>query len=458
VDERLTTVAGNPERERYERMWGIPEYRAISPGEQLATIFLMQAKPKKGAEVTDFGCGTGRGGLALHRAGLNVRLTDFASNCLDPEVREALGDKFEVADLTQPLSWHSEYGYCCDVLEHISTADVRTVLGNILATAQHCFFAISTVPDHFGPATGSGALHLTVQPLSWWREQLSALGALVHWAQEEESYCWIYCTAWKDVKDLIDGRINISPEMLEEQVLTNIRAGWQMAQPHLQQEREVVMLAGGPSMNDFIDDIRKHRESGAALVTMNGSYHWALERGLTPSMQIVLDARQFNCRFTKPVNDQTKYLIASQVHPDTLAGLPHDNTYLFHSGISETAQELVREKYGIFHPVPGGSTVMLRALPLLLILGFSKFRVYGFDSCLAGDRHHAYAQTENDSEVVLPVRCGGRLFYCAPWMLAQASEFREVVGLFGDHLQMEVTGDGLIRHMLETGAQLASGA
>ena len=50
----------------------------------------------------------------------------------------------------------------------------------------------------------------------------------------------------------------------------------------------------------------------------------------------------------------------------------------------------------------GGSTVTLRAIHLFRMLGFSKFEVYGFDSCIIG-QHHAYEQKENDDEQVIDV-------------------------------------------------------
>ncbi len=64
----------------------MPEYRVVAPGEHLAQQFLAQARPRKGASVIDFGCGTGRGALMLAvLGGLNVTMVDFARNCLDDE-------------------------------------------------------------------------------------------------------------------------------------------------------------------------------------------------------------------------------------------------------------------------------------------------------------------------------------------------------------------------------------
>src|SRR5574343_1126631 len=107
--------------------------------------FLDQARPKPDAEVIDFGCGTGRGALMLALMGqMKVTMLDFASNCLDEDVAGACATqperiKFIEHDLTQVPQVNAVYGYCCDVMEHIPTDDVPTVLQNILASAQHVF-------------------------------------------------------------------------------------------------------------------------------------------------------------------------------------------------------------------------------------------------------------------------------------------------------------------------------
>jgi hypothetical protein len=96
---------------------------------------------------------------------------------------------------------------------------------------------------------------------------------------------------------------------------------------------------------------------------------------------------------------------------------------------------------------------MLRAIPLLRMLGFKRFHLYGFDSCLT-DEHHAYAQPENDSEHVVSATVGGRVFRCHVWMLSQAQEFIDLVKFMGDEIDLQVHGDGLISHIIETGAAI----
>ena len=449
----------NPEAARYVKMWTHDEYRKVSPGEQLALTFMTEARPEKGASVIDFGCGTGRGGHALAKFGLSVTLVDFARNCLDPQVAAAVERKelkWVKADLTKRLPLEAQYGFCCDVLEHIPEADVQRVLANVLGSARRVFFNISTVPDHFGPVLDGAPLHLTVRPKEWWLDQLHKLGCIVHWTDSQAEYLSVYCSAWKDAAEIIQGyKINADLDEVERQTIANIEAGWQHIGPWGRQEREVCILAGGPSLADSLDEIKELREQdGAAIVTVNGSYHWALDQGLEPGMQIVLDARKFNARFTNPVTWYTKYLIASQAHPKTLRDLPPERTFLWHSGVSAAAEQLIREKTGYFFPIPGGSTVVLRALALLRMMGFYRLHLFGFDSCVNGS-HHAYPQAENDNEPTIGVACGGRMFTCTPWMLSQAHEFRGMVGFLGNEVEMAVHGDGLIAHMIRTGAELS---
>lgn len=455
------TALSNPEVAKYKALWGRAEYRTVAPGEHAAMAFLSQAKMPKDAEVIDFGCGTGRGALMLALfGGAKVQMLDFTDNCLDPEVREALATqkgrlKFDVADLTHDITYKAAYGYCTDVMEHIPTVDVRKVLKNILAAAQHVFFQISCVDDVMGALIGE-PLHLTVQPMSWWIQQLTESGAVVHWSQGDDTGCMIYCSAWHDAGEVVKvGRVNVDESIIDANVRENVLAGWRHAAPHDLQDREVILLSGGPSMRQNVREIAELRAAGAALVTVNGAYDWALRHGMNPSIQIVLDARQFNARFTRAKHSTCVYLIASQAHPDTLVGLPRDRTWLWHSGVSDKNETLIREQTGNFFPIPGGSTVVLRSLPLLRMLGFAKIHLFGFDSCVAPEGHHAYEQPENDQEVTMPLTCAGRTFSCTPWMVSQASEFRDLVRFMGDEIELDVRGDGLIAHMIKHGAELA---
>ncbi len=354
----------NPEAERYRKMWEFKEYREEAPGETIAMTFIKQARLEPDSEVIDFGCGTGRGALMIALfAKAKVTMLDFAENCLDKEVAAACVSqpdrlKFVVADLTKTLQIHAAYGYCTDVMEHIPTQDVKKVLLNILSSAQHVFFNIALFDDTHGPLLSDGPLHLTVKPATWWLDQLQKLGVVIHWSSSTIDRLSVYCSTWKDArKVLVGGKINVKEEIVDQQVITNVNAGWINARPFDRQEREMIVLAGGSSLAAQLDKIKELRAQKAGLVTVNGAYHWALENGLEPGAQIVLDAREFNSRFARPLTAYTKYLIASQVHPKTLEGLPPERTLLWHSGLNEATEQVVREKTGNYFPIPGISFI-----------------------------------------------------------------------------------------------------
>jgi hypothetical protein len=94
------------------------------------------------------------------------------------------------------------------------------------------------------------------------------------------------------------------------------------------------------------------------------------------------------------------------------------------------------------------------------MLGFRKIEVFGWDSCLRDDQHHAYEQKENDHTYVMEIRVGDRTFKCHPWMVVQANEvpkiIRYILGPIED-FSIVVHGDGLIAHMLTYAASLSKG-
>jgi hypothetical protein len=260
---------------------------------------------------------------------------------------------------------------------------------------------------------------------------------------------------WKSADDIQVTTAILGGEKIRENIQQNCASGWQQVYPFEQQTIEVMLIGGGPSLNDFEDDIRQKREAGVPLITTNGSYLWAIERGLKPSAQVMVDARPFNKRFLEPVIDDCKYLVASQCDPDAIAHLPKDRTYLWHSCADEESLNFIRSVQDApVWPTPGGSTVTLRSIMLLQALGFFKIHIYGMDSCIR-ETHHAFPQEENDSDQAstVQVKTATKEFVCAPWMAIQAKEFRQMAGLLSDELELAVYGDGLIATMIRESAE-----
>jgi SAM-dependent methyltransferase len=186
VRENARRAALDPqtEREKYEAMWTLAEYRAVAPGEHVAEAFAEISKVGKDDIVIDFGCGTGRGAKKVHDlTGCDLILVDFTDNSLDESVKTGDWFTFYRHDLTQPLEISSKYGFCTDVMEHIPPDDVETVIQNIMRASERVFFQISLVDDACGALIGR-PLHLSVHPFDWWKEKFLAMGYRIEWSQD----------------------------------------------------------------------------------------------------------------------------------------------------------------------------------------------------------------------------------------------------------------------------------
>jgi len=162
------------ERTKYRRIWSVPEYANFSPGEAYTERFGEIAKPQPGETVLDIGCGSGRGGQKLTQLyGVSVTYTDHVrlKNGLEPFIEQTLWHPLPA----RTPKWN--YGYCCDVMEHIPTEFVMLTLENIRVACRNAFFSISNIQDGFGHDIGE-TLHMTVMGFEWWRDHMTEIGEI----------------------------------------------------------------------------------------------------------------------------------------------------------------------------------------------------------------------------------------------------------------------------------------
>ena len=95
-----------------------------------------------------------------------------------------------------PIPARAKYGLCTDVMEHIPTDTVVTVLMNIMESAETVMFQISTVKDDFGIMLGTD-LHLTVRDHIWWLSLFDWLECDVTW-QHQGDISSIFIVTRKD--------------------------------------------------------------------------------------------------------------------------------------------------------------------------------------------------------------------------------------------------------------------
>lgn len=164
---------GAQEQAKYEEIWQIPAYGDTSPGERYASKFEELCEPWPGASVVDLGCGRGDGGRRLEESlELEVSFVDLV------KAEGAPGELIQQA-LWVPLPRRWNFGYCCDVMEHLPEQFTMLAARNMLDACQHgVFFSIAFFQDSFGSYIHK-PLHLTVKPFTWWRDSLREIGEVV---------------------------------------------------------------------------------------------------------------------------------------------------------------------------------------------------------------------------------------------------------------------------------------
>ena len=262
-----------------------------------------------------------------------------------------------------------------------------------------------------------------------------------------------------------DCRINVSDETVLTQVAANIRRGLPQVYPHPPNPAKVLLVCGGPSLKQTEPELVKMFWAGGKVVTVNGAYEWCLDRNIRPSAAILMDARAFNARFLATPTEGCQYLLASQCHPDAFELCRGRKTLIWHALSGGEAELEVLDKYYLgrehHHGITLGTTVSLRAISLMRMLGFTEFEIFGMDSCFLDGEHHAYPQPENDRDSWLTVwlRPHGRddlaqRFTCSVWAAKQFEDFLQLVRERGELFQLNVHGPGLIATALRIGAEI----
>ena len=276
-----------------------------------------------------------------------------------------------------------------------------------------------------------------------------------------------------------DISLNTEEEVVLEQVRQNIRRGLQQVIPFEVNTEIVALVCGGPSLKlpEIERKLVNAAWSGAKVVAVNGAYSWCIERNIRPTGMVMIDAREFNSRFVGPAVTNCKYFLASQCHPKAFELCRGRDVWLWHACsygekelailddyyLSPSPEEKDKLSHRHHFPITMGTTVAIRAIGVMRMLGFRRFKIFGLDSCWLGDDHHGYEQKENDGEVKYPiwVRPQGRddlatRFICSAWQIKQAQDFLDLIREHGELFQLSVYGPGLIATMLRLGATMES--
>ncbi|NDE59509.1 MAG: hypothetical protein EB010_08825, partial [Acidimicrobiia bacterium] len=105
----------------------------------------------------------------------------------------------------------------------------------------------------------------------------------------------------------------------DEELCSNIRSSLARGLPELtlapiKHDGNMVLVASGWSMPDYIDEIKAHRKAGRPIVAIKAAHDFLCQNGIEPDMWVNLDPRD-RTDGVQLANDHTVYLVASRCPP-----------------------------------------------------------------------------------------------------------------------------------------------
>lgn len=161
----------------------ITEYRRLAKDGALRGLSILRyreqiaglVKQFKAKTLLDYGCGAGDQWKQPHRMHRELGLRWFDVRLYDP----AFPDHDE-------KPWGKFDGVLCsDVLEHVPEAEVDALVATLFGHARHFVWAsVCCRPAKKAFPDGTN-LHVTLQPMEWWREVFARHAGGIAWFLEE---------------------------------------------------------------------------------------------------------------------------------------------------------------------------------------------------------------------------------------------------------------------------------
>lgn len=248
--------------------------------------------------------------------------------------------------------------------------------------------------------------------------------------------------------------LNTDKDKIQSNIESALKRDHERVWPFQQQDTNLIICAGGPSLIDGIEEIKKLQDEGGKVIALANAAHILLKHGIRPNGQVLLDAKPRNAEFIQ--DSETALFIASQCDPGVFdrAEETGNKIYMYHAVNNDDEFKAIHDVEDKWIPIQGGSTITMRSIRLFNILGYHKFHVFGWDSCYRDDSHHAYEQPDADKHKKFKFEFEDRLFTVSPWMISQALESINFFKSFCMGIDMKVHGDGLIAYIIEKSAKL----
>lgn len=222
---------------------------------------------------------------------------------------------------------------------------------------------------------------------------------------------------------------------------------------------EAVLVGSGPSVKDELASLKKKRRDPKYMFFgIKGGHDFLVDNGIVPHFGLAVDPLEkiHKENFLREA-PECKYFIASQCHPTLFDSLlKRGKEVIIWHLLTDNLMKWSQEEYSPIYQhymIPGGSTSGLRAIVLAYAMGFRKFHLYGYDSCLSGKLRKVTGELcegkdEKGRDRAIEVFISGKKFMADRAMASQATEFQDLLKSLwkpDDPYQIKAYGKGMIQ-------------
>lgn len=145
----------------------------------------------------------------------------------------------------------------------------------------------------------------------------------------------------------------------------------------------ISIVGYGPSLAETWQEVTH------PCITVSGAHDFLCDRGVIPDYHAECDGRDHKTKHLERPNKSTVYLMATICNPAMWVQLDGCNVVTWHNANGQHIVNWIGENDPGKILLAGGSVVGLSAIHLAGILGYRKFRLFGFDCNLKDGARHA---------------------------------------------------------------------
>lgn len=225
-----------------------------------------------------------------------------------------------------------------------------------------------------------------------------------------------------------------------QQIETCIKQGYPRLALRDLREETLSVVGYGPSLQDTWQLITH------PCITVSGALDFLQHHDVIPDFHTECDGRDYKTKHLEHPNKKTKYFMASVCNPRMWELLAGCHVEYWHMANGQHVVDWIGEHDAGSILIAGGSNIGLTAIHLGGILGFRKFKLFGFDGNYRGDVRHAGVHYAAPQKRLVRI-ANGKRWETSPQMFNACDEFLKLYE--NQLLRFEIVGNSLLLDLVD---------